>query len=78
MGKNEQDQASTTSYLLPTEPAYSQLESQSCHRPLLQFRYSSSKVWKCLKQSQQFSDPLQYQTLQLCVIAAMLEWGQLL
>lgn len=61
----------------PTESAYSQLESQSSHRLLLQFRYSS-EVWKCLKQSQQFSDPLQYQTLQLCVIAAKPEWGQLL
>lgn len=62
----------------PTESVYSQPESQSSCRLLLQFRYSSSEVWKCLKQSQQFSDPLQYQTLQLCVIAAMLKWGQLL
>lgn len=62
----------------PAESANSQPESQSSCRLLLQFRYSSSEVWKCLKQSQQFSDPLQYQTLQLCVIAAMLKWGQLL
>lgn len=76
MGKSEWEQASTTFCLLP-QWAYSQPESPWSRRLLLQFRHSS-EVWKCLKQSQQFSDPLQYQTLQLCVTAAMLEWGQLL